>query len=82
MNCPNCGREMEDGCVYSPRGYLFWTPERAPLKSFHRPKDAIRLRPTEDHTSAFSLKALSSSPQYSGTFCHNCGIACFSCQLP
>lgn len=38
MKCPYCGKEMEDGSVYSPRGYLAWTPERAPLKNFQRPK--------------------------------------------
>lgn len=69
---------MENGSVYSPRGYLAWTPERTPLKNFQRPKGAIRLCPVGDHTqSAFSLEALSSLPQYSDAFCRSCGTVIF-----
>lgn len=32
MNCPNCGKEMEPGAVYSPRSYLWWTSEQEKLK--------------------------------------------------
>ena len=71
-------KEMENGSVYSPRGYLAWTPERTPLKNFERPKGAIRLCPVGDHTqSAFSLEALSSLPQYSDAFCRSCGTVIF-----
>ena len=78
MKCPHCGKEMEDGSVYSPRGYLAWTPERTPLKNFQRPKGVIRLRPMGDRTqSARSLEALSSLPQYSGAFCRSCGTVIF-----
>lgn len=78
MKCPACGKEMENGSVYSPRGYLAWTPERTQLKNFERPKGAIRLCPVGDHTqSAFSLEALSSLPQYSGAFCRSCGTVIF-----
>lgn len=78
MKCPTCGKEMEDGSVYAPRGYLAWTPDPAPLKNFQRPKDAIRLRPIGDHTpSAHSLEALSSLPQYAGAFCRSCGTVMF-----
>ena len=78
MNCPICGKEMENGSVYSPRGYLAWTPERAPLKNFQRPKDAIRLCPPGDHApSPLSPEALSSLPRYSGTFCRSCGMVIF-----
>ena len=38
MNCPKCGNKMEPGTVYSPRGYLFWTPEQGKLKNFQQPK--------------------------------------------
>lgn len=79
MNCPNCGKEMEPGAVYSPRGYLWWTSEQEKLKNFQRPKDAVRLRPVGDHTkSAFSPQALSALPQYSGTVCRSCGAILFS----
>ncbi len=79
MNCPNCGKEMEPGTMYSPRGYLFWTPEQEKLKNFQRPKGVVRLRPVGDHTkSAFSSKALSALPQYSGAICRNCGTILFS----
>ncbi len=79
MNCPNCGKEMEPGTMYSPRGYLFWTPEQEKLKNFQRPKGALRLHPVGDHTkSAFSPQALSALPQYSGTICRSCGTILFS----
>ena len=79
MNCPNCGNGMEPGVVYSPRGYLFWTPEQEKLKNFQRPKGAVRLRPVGDRTkSAFSSKALSELPQYAGAICRNCGAVLFS----
>lgn len=79
MNCPKCGNRMELGTVYSPRGYLFWTPEQEKLKNFQRPKGAVRLRPVGDRTkSAFSSKALSELPQYAGAICRNCGAVLFS----
>ena len=79
MNCPKCGNRMEPGTVYSPRGYLFWTSEQGILKNFQRPKDTVRLRPVGDRTqSAFSPKALSALPQYSGTICRSCGTILFS----
>ena len=79
MNCPKCGNKMEPGTVYSPRGYLFWTPEQGKLKNFQRPKEAVRLCPVGDHTkSAFSSKALSELPQYAGAICRNCGVVLFS----
>lgn len=79
MNCPKCGKEMEPGMVYSPRGYLIWTPEQRKLKNFQRPKDTMRLCPVGDHTkSAFSLEALSALPQYTGVICRNCGTVLFS----
>ena len=79
MNCPNCGKEMEPGAVYSPRSYLWWTSEQEKLKHFQRPKDAVRLRPVGDHTkAAFSPQALSTLPQYSGTICRSCGAILFS----
>lgn len=79
MNCPKCGNKMEPGTVYSPRGYLFWTPEQRDFKNFQRPKDTVRLRPIGDNsTSAFSPKSLSALPWYSGSICRNCGTILFS----
>lgn len=79
MNCPKCGNGMEPGTVYSPGGYLFWTSEQGKLNNFQRPKDAVRLRPAGDRTkSAFSSKALSALPWYSGGICRNCGAILFS----
>ena len=78
MNCPKCGNKMEPGTVYSPRGYLFWTPEQGKLKNFQRPKAPVRLRPIGDKTkSAFSPKTLSTPPQYSGTICRSRGVILF-----
>ena len=79
MNCPKCGNRMEPGTVYSTHGYLFWTSGQGELKNFQRPKDAARLRPAGDSTKpAFSPKALSALPQYSGTICRSCGAIWFS----
>lgn len=78
MNCPQCGKGMEPGTVYSPCGYLFWTSQQEKLKNFQLPKDAVRLRPAGDRTrSAFSSKALSALPQYPGMICRSCGVILF-----
>ena len=78
MNCPNCGKSMETGTVYSNR-YLYWTPELTKIRNFHVPKDAFRLRPEGDHTrSALSPKALNSISQYAAALCRTCGTVIFS----
>lgn len=78
MNCPKCGKPMEEGTMYSAH-YPYWTPERTEIRSFYVPKDAFRLRPVGDHTnSPLSPKAISSIHQFDTAICRACGTAVFS----
>ena len=53
MECPRCGREMEEGYLCTEK-YALWTREGTPI--FRTPKDAVRLRPPgDDNESGFTF---------------------------
>ena len=76
MNCPKCGKEMEEGTMYS-QDYPCWTTERGDIRGLHIPEGSFRLHPVGDHTrSPFSF--FKGTLMYPGTICQACGTVIFS----
>lgn len=77
MNCPKCGRPMEEGTLHTHK-YPFWTQEE--LRFFKGPSDQVEIGPLdEDAPSVFLRDPFPSFP--GAMLCRDCGTVCFSGQL-
>ena len=77
MNCPKCGKPMEEGTMHT-RNYPFWTQQE--LGFFRVPADAVELGPHgDDTTSMFTRDPFPAFPH--AMLCRDCGLAVFPCSL-
>ena len=77
MNCPKCGKPMEEGFMHT-RNYPFWTQQE--LRFFRGPADKVELGPPgDDTTSVFTRDPF---PEFPHTMlCRKCNLVTFPCHL-
>ena len=77
MNCPKCGKPMEEGFMHT-RNYPFWTQQE--LHFFRGPADKVELGPPgDDTTSVFTRDPF---PEFPHTMlCRRCNLVTFPCNL-
>lgn len=77
MNCPKCGKPMEEGTMHTQK-YPFWTQQE--LRFFRAPKDVVELGPHgDDTTSMFTRDPFPEFPH--AMLCRECGLVTFPCHL-
>ena len=73
MNCPRCGRPMEEGTLHTHK-YPFWTQQA--LRMFRGPSDQVTIGPVgEDAPSVFLRDPFLALP--GAMLCRSCGMVCF-----
>ncbi len=77
MNCPKCGKEMEEGNLHTQK-YPFWTQQK--LGFFRGPSDQVSIGPVgDDDTSMFTRDVFPTFP--GAMLCRDCGLICFTGKL-
>lgn len=77
MNCPQCGRPMEEGDLHTQK-YPSWTQGKSGC--FRGPSVQVEIGPADDDdTSMFTRNPFPTFP--GAMLCRSCGLVCFSGKL-